>query len=298
MAKTKTRKRAPSFKKAACAPGRQHDQNRSCLNPGDVNKLRLAWNRRHPSRRIRKGSKKAVLSRLRELTKEVCPGEACWASRPFVTSSQTAKRAVSAAHRPMAPRVWLSSPNEWLTSDDIDQVMHQYEVAYPHFVYLGSSPIDFDARPRDRSEKCVWARLCDLSIANELRKGKTEMAVILNADPHYKEGSHWMTLFVNLSQRYIFYFDSTGDPMPAEVKRLVSRLKDEAKSLGLDLDVIESRRRHQRENTECGVYALYAVSELLGGHHTPASLMAKGIPDAEMFRFRKRFFNMPRSGST
>tara|TARA_B100002051_G_C16733851_1_gene639913 strand:+ start:1980 stop:2498 length:519 start_codon:yes stop_codon:yes gene_type:complete len=169
--------------------------------------------------------------------------------------------------------------------------MRQYETKYPSFAYLGASPVDFDAKPRDGSEKCVWVRLCDLSIARELAKKKTRMAVILNADPHYKDGSHWMTLFINLNDRYLFYFDSTGDPMPRQVKKLVKRLQAEGAALGLHLRLIVNRVPHQRQNTECGVYALYAVSRLLEGTDTPRSLMGARIPDDAMFSFRRKFFN-------
>ncbi len=193
----------------------------------------------------------------------------------------------------MAPRKWLDNPREWLTSNDIDAVMAQYEQHYPHFAFLGASPIDFDARPTDSKDKCVWKKLCDLDIAKELDAGKTQLAAILNADPHYKDGSHWMTIYINLNAGYVLYFDSTGDPMPKEVRKLVARLKTQGSAIGLKLRVIVNRARHQRQDTECGVYGLFVIAQLLEGQRTPSSLVRGRISDNEMYAFRRHFFNIP-----
>ena len=287
----KKKKRQQGTRRAACSPGRTHDESGSCMTGSEVEELRLAWNKAHPGKSIAEGSKSSVIRRLRALTRGSCKDDACWSTRRFARSSPGATAALAGAHRPMAPRAWAGNPREWLTSDDIDAVMHQYEKEYSHFAYLGASPIDFDAKPRDSGDKCVWVKLCDLSIANELAKGKTQMAVILNADPHYEDGSHWMTLFINLNERYILYFDSTGDPPPREVRRLVSRLREEARRLGLHLRLIINKTAHQKQNTECGVYGLYVVSQLLEGRQPVQALVSKRVPDDAMFAFRRKFFN-------
>jgi hypothetical protein len=172
-------------------------------------------------------------------------------------------------------------------------VMTQYEREHKNFVFLGAAPIDFDARPGGEGAECVWKKLCELDLARELRQGKTDLAAILNADPHHRDGSHWMTLYIDLKDGYILYFDSTGDAMPRQVRRLIDRLTSQARKLGIEMRVLISRARHQRQNTECGIYGLFAVSELLEGTRTPESLMRGRISDAEMHRFRTRFFNIP-----
>ena len=41
---------------------------------------------------------------------------------------------------------WESNPKEWLSSDEILEVMKQYEHSHPEFVFLGPSPIDFEKK--------------------------------------------------------------------------------------------------------------------------------------------------------
>ena len=81
--------------------------------------------------------------------------------------------------------------------------------------------------------------------------------------------------------------------MPREVKKLTKRLTDQAKELGLPMRVLVSKARHQRRDTECGVYGIYAISQLLQGKRSPESLCRGRISDDTMQRFRRKFFNVP-----
>ena len=50
------------------------------------------------------------------------------------------------------------------------------------------------------------------------------MGIVFNTDPHYKDGEHWISLFVNLSGSHlnnnpgIYYFDSFGRKPPTQIK--------------------------------------------------------------------------------
>ncbi len=55
---------------------------------------------------------------------------------------------------PEAPTSWNHDPHEWLTSDDIEIVMRQYEDKFPAFEFLGPSPIDYNA-PKRRKSSCA-----------------------------------------------------------------------------------------------------------------------------------------------
>ena len=50
--------------------------------------------------------------------------------------------------RPPMPEEWKSDPDKWLDSNNIRDVMKQYEQAHPDFKFLGPYPIDF-AAPED-----------------------------------------------------------------------------------------------------------------------------------------------------
>ena len=108
--------------------------------------------------------------------------------------------------------------------------MKQYERYYKNFLFIGPSPIDFDAKLVDN--ECVWEELCKFDLKKIIAKNKNKLGLIFNLDPHYKSGSHWVSMFINIPQRYIFYFDSNGDKMPEEIKILIERIKSARKRVG------------------------------------------------------------------
>ena len=243
--------------------------------------LRRAWNRNNPDEQIAEGSPKRTEAALR-MAIPGCATEACWFEQPFAQTAQL-NRIRKRALAPYAPKSWLKNPKEWLSSRDIEDVMAQYEAAFPGFKFYGASPIDFDKRIRPG--KCVWDDLCNLSLARELGRGAEQIGVILNLDTHDQPGSHWVTLFIDLGQGYVMYFDSTGDPPPREVKKLLDRLQEQAGRVGLPLRVLINNRAHQRGDTECGVYGLFVIRRLLAGDD-PADYLEGRIPDSEMLAMR------------
>ena len=117
--------------------------------------------------------------------------------------------------------------------------------------------------------------------------------MIFNLDPHYKGGSHWVSLFVDLDDNYIFFLDSNGVKIPKEIKVLVKRLQKQAKDgLHKKLKFIDNApMEHQHENTECGIYSLYNIISLLTKKKTPHQIKRTRITDKEMEEYRSIFFN-------
>ena len=54
----------------------------------------------------------------------------------------------------------------------------------------------------------------------------------------------------------MYFFDSTADEPQREVLDLVKKLKQQGKNIGLDLDFLYNDIRHQKKNTECGIYSM------------------------------------------
>ena len=193
---------------------------------------------------------------------------------------------------PKAPPTWRKNPDEWLSSLDIEKVMKQYERKYSCFDFIGPSPIDYDHHKM--FNECVWDELCKFNLKKMIQRGKNKIGIVFNTDPHYKDGSHWIALFINIKKAEIYFFDSTGDPAPTEVTKLVKRLRAEGEAMGKSIHYYVNRYPHQRQNTECGVYGLYAVSKLLAGTTSPSRLVrGPRISDRTIWRFRKKFFNTP-----
>lgn len=81
--------------------------------------------------------------------------------------------------------------------------MKQYENAYPSFMFLGPTPIDFDTKLS--AGECVWNDLCNFNIGNMIKRGKRHFGMIFNVDPHYKSGSHWISMFVHVKKGFIYF---------------------------------------------------------------------------------------------
>ena len=184
------------------------------------------------------------------------------------------------------------NPNEWLSSIDIMNVMKQYEKAYKCFDFIGPTPIDFDTRKL--YGECVWDELCNFSIQEQIKNGKTKIGIIFNTDPHYKPGQHWISMFINIKKKRIFFFDSTGDKAPPEIMNFVNRIKEEGlqlnKKIKFKFDSNEGVE-HQYGNTECGIYSLYFIVHMLEDKLTEHYLKTHILKDAYMNKFRRIYFN-------
>ena len=170
--------------------------------------MRDLWNSRHPDVTIETNDTKEIHSRLTEYFSSVCNKESCWLKQIPGMSY----RDMEESFAPESPDEWTTNPNEWLTSVDIMKVMKQYERAYKCFDFIGPSPIDFDTRKMYGD--CVWEELCNFSLAEQIKRGKTKIGIILNTDPHNKPGQHWISMFINIKKHTISFFDSVGDKAP------------------------------------------------------------------------------------
>lgn len=193
-----------------------------------------------------------------------------------------------------------TNPNTWLSNFNIDDVLGQYELSYPHFKAIQTATIDFD-------EICYVKDLCKLRNKEELEEylkmGKTKIGVVFNLDKFSEDGSHWVSLFIDLQDKFVFYFDSNGDKIPSEIKKLVENIKKYAKELEEPIELVEYNNykvEHQKEDSECGMYSLFFIITMLTGklNNVPfKSLDSKiklfrepTIPDKYVNDFRKIYF--------
>jgi hypothetical protein len=266
-------------------------RNNSCYNNNDMEKLRTMWNKRHPDVKINTKKHEQIWKSLEKNLSKVCKDELCWLERPFVDTN-IGKKIKKASFAPMQPKEWTKDPSEWLTTIDIEEVLKQYDDKHPEFLFLGPTPIDFDHKFDDG--ECVFDGICNLDIEKQYNKGIRKIGFVFNLDPHDEEGSHWVSMFVDLDKNFIFYFDSNGEVIQDEIKVLMKRIKKQGKErLNKKLRFIDNApREHQHRNTECGIYCIYAIVHLLEGKITPQTIKRKRIPDKKMDEFRKIYFNV------
>jgi len=280
------------IRKLKCSPKRQGQENNfSCYTGDELNRLKSLWNIRHNDDIIASNDPKEIWNGLKVRLHNVCKKESCWLRQQFVTSHIGNELLNSFA--PEQPENWKKNPYEWLTTVDIQNVMKQYEDVYDDFEFIGPSPIDYD---NNVNNQCVWPELCHFNIEDKLLNGINKIGIIFNLDTHDEPGSHWVVLYVELSKREIYYFDSTKTykrEIPKEIIKFVDNLNEEAERLGnFKLDFSYNNKiEHQKQNTECGIYCIYFITQLVTNNKSWKDFIDDRIPDAEMKKLRNVFYN-------
>ena len=279
-----------TFMKAQCAPKKNNEMQKfSCYSKEALFKMRDLWNKRHVESQIESADTKEIWDNLKTKMEDACHSEACWLKQKFMENNLN-DELLTYTFAPKSPLKWKENHNTWLNSTDIEKVMKQYEHAYPCFRFIGPTPIDFDKHLYN--DKCVWDDLCNFDIGNFIKDGISKIGIIFNTDPHDKSGAHWISLFINLKKKFIFFFDSNGTKPPKEVKEFCNRVVSQAMKLDIELTVDENAPFvHQEGNTECGMYSLYLIISLIKDTHNYNFFKKTKISDEAMEKMRDRYFN-------
>ena len=279
-------------KKSVCSRAIKKN-GQTCYSNKALEDMKRIWNMRRPDMKITGSNPTEIWKALRERMSNTCSTERCWI-RHKIISSGLDEETLQYTFAPEAPKSWSQNPTEWLTNYDIEKVMYQYEHHYPSFLFIGPTPIDFDTR-KDHG-KCVWDELCMFDLSYHIRRGKNKIGIVFNTDPHDKDGEHWISVFIDASSKspFVFFFDSAGDPPPKEVKLLSERILSQARDIGLNMKYYENHPfEHQKGDTECGVYSIYMISEVLIGRKKPMDFKKRVVSDIEMQKLRDKLFNKP-----
>lgn len=293
-----TRKNSKNkYKDMNCKPKQLTSKNitrkndNSCLDTKTVKMMKKVWNLRHPDIPITSNNKAKILKMLKSYTANHCENELCVVEK-ILNDNNKYEKIKDEFYAPSAPSSWKKNINEWLSSLDIESVMRQYEDIYPEFKFLGPSPIDFDSK-NSLSSLCVWPELCDIDVVQLKGQGITKIGFIFNTDPHYKSGSHWIAMYLDMEKRVIFFFDSNGDDIPVELENLQEKIIDQMKDSNIKIKKMSNEgMRHQNGNTECGMYCLYFIISLLTNKHNFRYFKTKRIKDKDVEKLRKVYFNL------
>lgn len=287
--KRKRSKRTKKLVKLQCGPD-GNTRKYTCIRDQSICKLKSLWNKRHPDDAIKSTTIRKTWGRLKSKLSTVCNKESCWMKQNF--SEGKFKNELGTVFAPSSPPIWKKNPHEWLSSSDITAVMKQYEKKYKCFNFIGPSPIDYDSHKM--YGECVWEELCHFNLKNEIAAGKRKFGIIFNLDPHTKGGSHWVSLYINVNKRSIFYFDSVGKTAPAQIKKFMNTVKRQGAQMEdpVDFTIDENHPiEHQFGDTECGIYSLYFIIHLLEDKHDEEYFKTHTITDKCVARFRKIYFN-------
>lgn len=276
-----------SRKKINCSPliNGKNVVTGTCIPENDVTTIKETWNQ-HSSTQIKNNKPEEIWEEITQATK--CSDDLCVLSTSELSS---VKKKYKEYYAPKMPESWKKNPTEWLSNVEILEKMKQYEKAYKCFKFLGPSPIDFDTVVGD---SCVEKSLCNFNLKNYIDQGINKIGIIFNTDPHDKGGEHWISLFINIKKKFIFFFDSAGNKIPKEIKALVEKIKRQGKELSptIKFSFDEAYPHvHQRSTTECGMYSLFFIINMLEDKLSKEFLKTKVIPDKMMIEYRHLYFN-------
>ena len=286
--KKNKKKRSKKLNKKQCSAKNKHDfLDFTCYKPTMLYKMRTIWNTRNPHLSIKTNNLKKIWESLGNYMQKSCKNEVCWMKSNLFKNRFTSKE-LKNIFAPAQPTEWKKNPNEWLSSIEISELMKQYEDAYKCFEFIGPTPIDFDEHLA--YGKCVWEDLCKFNLKDKIDKGINKIGIIFNLDTHDKPGSHWTSMFINFKLKKIYYFDSYGDDLsPKRVITLANRIQEQSKEFGKEYKFIINKKRHQYSRSECGMYCLYFIIQLI--KDVPFSRFSKKVNDKYMKRLRNKYFN-------
>ena len=285
--------KSKKFKTLKCHPKNKSFKKTSCLDLDTLLLLKQIWNKRHPDCKINTRKKENIWKEIKKNMSDSCNHEMCWIDT--VLRNQTNKNDIkNELFVPKMPDSWKKNSSEWLSSNEIADVLKQYEERFDDFIFLGPSPIDFDSENITYNNKdvCVWPELCNFDLKKHTLNGIKRIGMVFNIDKHYQNGSHWVSMFLDVPSKKLFYFDSVGNAPPKEIKQLCEKIDKQAKQMNIRLDIDDNENiRHQVYNTECGMYCLYFIITLLTHKHNINHFKQNIIRDKLVKKFRTIYFN-------
>jgi hypothetical protein len=277
------------FNKLNCSPlsPNKNTNTNTCYNEEMIDELVDNWNKKHTNNnKINKNSDmNTKYNQLSNKLSDKCVNERCWA-KTLIKKDVNKYLEVFA---PYSPTSWLKNPTEWLSSIEIQKTLKQYEKCDKTFKFIGPTPIDFDTVI---GNVCVTPLLCKFTLSTYIKNGIKKIAIIFNTDKHDESGSHWIALYINITNQIIFFFDSAGNPCPTPIEKLVKRIITQGKQMNIQLKFDQNYPMvHQAGHTECGMYCLFFIINMVKDTLPIHYFKKKRIPDEYMIKYRSIIFN-------
>lgn len=280
---TKTRKIKRKVKRGEdyCSPGRKNKKT-TCYDFKTLKKIARKYNRKNKKTPIKLSKNLETLwEDINEKLKKSCKSEWCW-----IKDSEDIEH--TDFFKPKKPKSWKKKPRDWLDTNNIDDVLKQYEKEHSDFRFYRPEPIDFDLK--DSKGRCVLSDLCDMKLKDLKKQGIRKIGFVFNLDPHDEPGSHWVALYVDMNKSHIYYFDSYGFMPEDEIRILINRFYDELKDMNSRCVIEINRKRKQFKNSECGVYCIYFIVNMLTQNISFSRFCKMKLNDDYIFSKRKEFF--------
>lgn len=201
--------------------------------------------------------KKYLIYELNSRIGDKCTTQKCWAKQEFINLMEKNARDefTKYTHKPDSPQ----GKYDWLSTYDIDAVMNQYFKESNGFKFFGAVPMDFAD---------LNLEIGNVDYESYYNNGIRKLGVIFNLDNHNQPGSHWVALYTDFDKGYIYYSDSGGVKPEARVRSLMRQqakfMMSKGKTLK-DMTIEYNNKKHQKEDTECGVYSINFLIQMSNG---------------------------------
>lgn len=293
-----TVKRNNPYTKSKCSPltvkNKRKRNNKyidnSCFSMKQLQYLKKTWNNRNYNDTIKTDNPSNIWKFFQNKFKTLCDSERCWLNQEFIKQNIQTLSLKNNTFVPQKPSQWAINPTSLIDSNNILDVMHQYEKSYPHFRFIGPSPIDFKKINTYSNNSCVCNLLCNFQLKYYIDNNIYQIGIIFNTDPHTKGGEHWISLYIDLKKNVICFFDSEADEVPKEIMEFVKLVLKQGNVLHKRLKFIKNEIVHQEKNTECGMYSIHFIIQSLTGNMK--SILKKRLSDDEVQSYRDVYFSI------
>lgn len=266
-----------------CAPSKKYNEG-SCFTLEALIRMVVAYNVKcHKTGQgtaidIRE-NKKYLIGKLTKALENVCSDQICWLEQDFIKELNDAE----INNDTFRPRI-TQGRFDWLNTTNIKEVMDQYHKVHKDFMFLGALPMDFD--------DIAHYGVRNLNFDDLKHRGINRLGFVFNLDESWQRGSHWVSMFADLANNQIYYFDSYGTKPKKRVRNLVNRIatwcysrnykgsvgnmsesaisesfmnkgKNKIEKIFKSIDY--NTTRHQFKHSECGVYSINFILRLLKG---------------------------------
>lgn len=274
------------MKENKCAPNIDFN-NDSCITLELLKNITLAYNDYNYDNKINinlDSKEEDILKNalLKELRIKLGNNEEFWIKNKSLKtlSKKDTDLLENKIFRPVGPQ----GKFDWLSTLDINKVLYQYEQQYDDFKFLGAVPIDFMDLDYLIFNKINFKELQD--------KNLNKFGVIFNLDESWKNGSHWVSLYFDLIKGQIYFSDSFAigpEQRIIDFINIIEKYLKYQKNIN-NIDKKYNKTRHQKGNSECGVYSINFILRLLKGK-TFNYITRKRLNDDKVNKCRLVYFN-------
>ena len=273
------------YDKRMCSPisTRVSDTKHSCLNKKLLTKIGNILGIKS------KDSIKLLHDEIGDAVKKIsnCKKELCWISIDKIITKLSNKELneFKEMFKPIMPKSWYNNNKEWLNTNDIENVLKQYDKIDKTFYFYGAMPSDYDT-----DSVCDIYKLCKINLNTHINNGIKKIGIVFNTDKSDQPGKHWVALYIDLvginsGFPSIYFFDSVGNEPQKNIKKIINKLRKNKK-----LNYYYNDIPHQKEDTECGIYCLHFITNMINkGNFNKYIKNIKS--DNYMHKYRNFFFN-------